>query len=219
MSPSRIYLKDSLDISIPNTASRLIGSIAYFIEPIILTSTLIHVGYSNSFIVNEYGILTGYVLPILLLPSFFTLAISQALLPTVTRLYYKNDIKGVKRKIKQALFFSLLIGIPTTILLMIEPEFFLNLIYHTKKGANYMVFLAPFCLLQYIEAPLAFSLDAIGKSKDNMKATLYGTIVRTALLFLLAFLKIGIWCLIISTALNIIVITFYNLYKIRRYLK
>ena len=82
-----------------------------------------------------------------------------------------------------------------------------------------MVFLAPFCLLQYIEAPLAFSLDAIGKSKDNMKATLYGTIVRTSLLFLLAFLKIGIWCLIISTALNIIVITFYNLYKIRKDLK
>lgn len=219
LSPSRIYLKDSLDISIPNTASRLIGSVAYFIEPIILTSTLIHVGYSNSFIVNEYGILTGYVLPILLLPSFFTLAISQALLPTVTRLYYKNDIQGVKRKIKQALFFSLLIGIPTTILLMIEPEFFLNLIYHTKKGASYMVFLAPFCLLQYIEAPLAFSLDAIGKSKDNMKATLYGTIVRTSLLFLFAFLKIGIWCLIISTALNIIVITFYNLYKILKYLE
>ena len=97
-----------------------------FVEPIILTSTLIHVGYSNSFIVNEYGVLTGYVLPILLLPSFFTLAISQALLPTVTRLYYRNDINGVKRKIKQALFFSLLIGIPTTILLMIEPEFFLN---------------------------------------------------------------------------------------------
>ena len=38
--PSKIYIKDSLDISIPNTASRLIGSISYFLEPIILTSTL-----------------------------------------------------------------------------------------------------------------------------------------------------------------------------------
>ena len=69
LSPSRVYLKDSLDISIPNTASILIGSIAYFIEPIVLTSTLLHVGYSNNFIINEYGILSGYVLPILLLPQ------------------------------------------------------------------------------------------------------------------------------------------------------
>lgn len=218
LTPSKIYLKDSLDISIPNTASRLIGSIGYFVEPIILTSTLLYVGYSNNFIINEYGIISGYVLPILLLPSFFTMAISQALLPTVTKLYYKKDIKGVKRKIKQAISLSLLIGIPTTIILMLEPNFFLNLIYHTEKGANYMIALAPFCLLQYIQSPLAFSLDAIGKSKDNMKSTLYGTIIRTLLLFLLSFLKIGIWGLIISTSINIIIVTFYNLYKVKKYL-
>lgn len=216
--PSKIYMKDSLDISIPTTAGRIIGSIGYFLEPIILSSTLIHMGYSNSYIVNEYGTISGYVLPILLLPSFFTLAISQALLPTVTRLYYKNDISSVRRKIKQGIFFSLLIGVPTTILLMIKPEFFLQFIYHTTKGASYMIVLAPFCLFQYIQAPLSFSLDAIGKSKDNMKATLYGTIVRCGLLFILAFLKIGIWSLIISTCIHILVTTFYNIFKIKKYL-
>ena len=30
------YIKDALDISIPTTLSRLIGSIGYFLEPIIL---------------------------------------------------------------------------------------------------------------------------------------------------------------------------------------
>lgn len=219
LTPSRIYIKDSLDISIPNTASRLIGSIGYFIEPIILTSTLLYIGYSNNFIINQYGIISGYVIPILLLPSFFTMAISQALLPTVTKSYYKKDIKSVKRKIKQAITFSLLIGIPTTLLLMLEPKFFINLIYHTTKGANYMIALAPFCLLQYIQSPLAFSLDAIGKSKDNMKATLYGTLTRTILLFILSLLKIGIWGLIISTSINIIIVTFYNIFKIKKYLK
>lgn len=216
--PSKIYIKDSLDISLPNTASRLIGSIGYFLEPIILTSTLIYVGYSNDFIVSEYGILSGYVIPILLLPSFFTLAISQALLPTVTKLFYKKKLDAVKRKIKQAIFFSLLIGIPTTIILMINPKFFLSLIYKTTKGSTYMIAMAPFCLLQYIQSPLSFSLDAIGKSKDNMKATLYGTITRSVLLFLLSFLKIGIWSLIISTCINICVVTFYNIYKIKKYL-
>ncbi len=217
--PSKIYIKDSLDISIPNTASRLIGSIGYFFEPIILTSSLLYVGYSNQYIVSEYGIISGYVLPILLLPSFFTLAISQALLPTVSKLYYKKNIKEVKRKIKQAIFFSLLIGIPTTICFVISPTIFLKTIYHTTEGANYMTFLAPICLLQYIQAPLSFSLDAIGKSKDNMKASLYGTLARTFFLFSLSFLKIGIWSLIISTSINICIITFYNIQKINKYLK
>lgn len=218
LSPSKIYIKDSLDISLPNTASRLIGSIGYFLEPIILTTTLIYVGYSNNFIIREYGILSGYVIPILLLPSFFTLAISQALLPTVTKLFYKRKFEAVKRKIKQAIFFSLLIGIPATAFFMINPKFFLSVIYKTTEGTNYMIAMAPFCLLQYIQSPLSFSLDAIGKSKDNMKATLYGTITRSVLLFLLSFLKIGIWSLIISTCINICVVTFYNIKKVKKYL-
>lgn len=219
ITPSKLYIKDSLSISIPNTASRLIGSIGYFLEPIILTSSLLYVGYSNQFIITQYGILSGYVLPILLLPSFFTLAISQSLLPVVSNLYSKHDITGTKRKIKQGIFFSLLIGIPATTLLIIFPEIFLKLIYHTTEGINYIQVLAPFCLLQYIQSPLSFSLDAMGKSSDNMKATLYGTIARTGLLFLLSFLKIGIWSLIISTSINILIVTFYNAYKIKKYLK
>ncbi len=217
--PSKLYIKNSLSISIPNTASRLIGSIGYFLEPIILTSSLLYVGYSNQFIITQYGIISGYVLPILLLPSFFTLAISQSLLPVVSNLYSKHDIKGTKRKIKQGIFFSLLIGIPATTLLIIFPEIFLKLIYHTTQGVNYIKVLAPFCLLQYIQSPLSFSLDAMGKSSDNMKATLYGTIARTVLLFLLSFLRIGIWSLIISTSINILIVTFYNAYKIKKHLK
>lgn len=218
LTPSKIYIKDSLEISIPTTTGRLIGSIGYFLEPIILTSTLIYAGYSNNFIITEYGIISGYVFPLLLLPSFFTLAISQALLPTVTKLYYSNNIKAVKRKIKQALYFSLVIGIVVTIVLMIEPHFFLKLIYNTTKGSKYLQVLAPFFLLQYIQSPLAFSLDAIGGSKDNMKSTLYGTIVRCLSLFLLSLLRIGIWSLIISICLSIIVTTLYSMHKVKVHL-
>lgn len=219
ITPSKIYLKDSLNIAIPNTTSRIIGSIGYFLEPIILTSSLLYVGYTNNFIINNYGIITGYVIPILLLPSFFTMAISQALLPVVTKLYIKKNYKETKRKIHQGIFFSLLVGIPITILLIIFPEFFLNLIYNTNEGVNYLRFLAPFCLFQYIQAPLSFSLDAIGRSVDNMKATILGTIIRTFLLFLLSLLKIGIWSLIVSTSINILVVTFYNIKQIRKNLK
>ena len=217
--PSKIYIKDSLDISIPNTTSRLIGSIGYFLEPIILTSSLLLAGYSSNYIVNEYGIISGYVLPILLLPSFFTLAISQSLLPVVTKLYYVNDIKNTKRKIRQAITLSLLIGIPTTILFMLFPKLFLNIIYNTNKGIEYIIILAPFCLLQYIQAPLSFSLDAMGKSIDNMKANIYGTIIRISSLFVFSLFKIGIYSLIISICINIIIVTLYNYKKIKNYLK
>ena len=64
------YIRESLSIGIPNTCGRLIGSIGYFLEPILLTNVLVYVGYSPTFITTEYGILSGYVMPILLLKKY-----------------------------------------------------------------------------------------------------------------------------------------------------
>ena len=41
LKPNKIYLKEELSIAIPNTTGRLIGSIGYFLEPIILTSSIV----------------------------------------------------------------------------------------------------------------------------------------------------------------------------------
>jgi len=213
--PSKKYIKESLSIGIPNTTGRLIGSIGYFLEPIILSSVLLSVGYSNSFITSEYGILSGYVMPLLLLPSFFTMAISQALLPVVSREYAHGNKLGVKRKIKQAIFFSMLIGIPVTILFVLFPETFLQCFYHTSEGAVYMRILAPICLFQYIQSPLSSALDAMGKSKDAMVASTLGMITRTTLLFFLSMFKIGLWGLILAIGINVIVVTLHNIKKVR----
>lgn len=217
--PSKRYIKESLSIGIPNTTGRLIGSIGYFLEPIILTSVLLAVGYKNQFITTEYGILSGYVMPLLLLPSFFTMAISQALLPSLSKEYARNHKKNVARKIKQAIFFSLLLGVPVTILFMLTPTFFLRLIYHTTEGATYMRILAPLCLFQYIQSPLSSALDAMGKSKDAMIASTLGMLTRTSLLFLLSLLKIGLWGLIFAIGTGIIIVTFHNAKKVREALK
>ena len=195
--PKKDYMKESLSIGIPNTTGRLIGSIGYFLEPILLTTTLLAIGYSNKYITTEYGILSGYAMPLLLLPSFFTMAISQALLPVVSREYA---------------------GIPVTIFFIFLPEISLRFIYHTTEGTNYIRFLAPICLFQYIQSPLSSSLDAMGKSKDGMTATLLGQIVRLTFLVLLSLLKIGLWGLIIAISLNVLAVTFYSIKKVRYHL-
>lgn len=210
--------REILNVSIPTTGSRLIGSITYFLEPIILTYVLLQVGYTNDFITNQYGIINGYVFPILLLPSFFTMAISNALLPVMSNNYNNNRKSYAKNKLKQAIIISLLVGIPATIILMIFPEFFLKLIYNTTLGSNYIRIVAPVFILHYIQAPLTITLQAMGKSKIAMKGTLYGSIIRTILLFTTSYLKIGIWGLIIATASNIIYITLQHLYYVKKYI-
>lgn len=216
LKPNKKSVKEVMRIGIPATGSRLIGTIGNFFEPIILTFVLLQIGYDNSFIIREYGILNGYVLPMLLMPSFFSMAISQALIPVVSKSYENKHYLYTKNKIKQAIGFSLLIGVPITILFMIVPDLFLKFIYNTNEGITYLKVLAPIFLFHYVQAPLTSSLQAMGKAKEAMTGTLGGMIIRTILLFLCSYLHIGLWGLVIAMTSNILYVTIHQYRIVKR---
>lgn len=212
-----IIFKDIISVSLPSTGSRLIGSFSMFLEPIIITLVLLKCGYSNKFITYQYGIINGYVYPLLLLPSFFSLAISNALMPVVSNYYSHNNLKYTKYKIKQAIIISLIIGIPCTFLFISFPHYFLKLIYNTNEGIVYIKYVAPVFLLFYIQGPLTSSMQGMNMAKEAMYGTLIGAILKNILLFTLSFLHIGIWGLIISNSFNIVFVTLHHLFCV--YLK
>ena len=214
-----LLLKEIFQISLPNTTSRLIGSITYFLEPIILTNILKNVGYTTDYITIQYGIINGYAYPLLLLPSFFTLAISSSILPIVSSSYSKKNYSYTKKKIKEATLISLLIGIPITLIFIFIPHIPLNIVYNTSLGINYIKVSAPFFLLHYIQSPLTSSLIGMGKSKIAMQGTLYGGIIKIISLIILSYLKIGLYSLIISSILNITIVTIHHIYYVKKYLK
>ena len=217
ITPNLSNIKDILEISLPTTGSRLIGTIGAFFEPIILTFFLLKTGFTNQYILTEYGVLNGYVMPLILLPSFFTGAISQALLPIVSQGYSNKKYEYVRNKIKQALFFSLLIGIPATLIFTFIPEIPLKLIFNTNEGINYIKVLAPICLLHYIQAPLTSTLQAIGKSHTAMLGTLVGMILRTVCLIVCCNMGLGLWSLVIASSVNIIYVTIHHIVEVKKY--
>lgn len=204
-------VKDVLNISIPSTGSRLIGSISYFLEPIILTYAMLKSGSSLSFITSEYGIVTGYVYALLLIPSFFTMAISTSLLPIISKNYAERNIRIVKKGLSQGMLFSLLIGCFFTMLFMLFPNYILKFIYNTTLGSDYVRLIAPFFIFHYIQGPLTTYLQAINKAKCAMYGTLLGSIIKNILLFVLAICNYKIWSLIISTIVNILIVTIHHI--------
>lgn len=214
--PIKKNIKEIINISLPATSSRLIGNIGHFFEPIIITFVLLKIGYSSHYIITEYGTITGYIMPLLLMPSFFTMAISSALIPTISQAMAINNKKYAKTKIKQAIFFSLLIGIPITIIFLSFSEFILNIIYKTNLGITYFKILAPIFILYYIQAPLTSSLQAMGLAKQAMMGTFKGIIIKTILLIILSSLKIGLYGLIIALSVNIIYVTIHHFKCVRK---
>ena len=204
-------VKDVLNISIPSTGSRLIGSISYFLEPIILTYAMLKSGSSLSLITSEYGIVTGYVYALLLIPSFFTMAISTSLLPIISKNYAERNMRIVKKGLSQGMLFSLLIVCFFTMLFMLFPNYILKFIYNTTLGSDYVRLIAPFFIFHYIQGPLTTYLQAINKAKCAMYGTLLGSIIKNILLFVLAICNYKIWSLIISTIVNILIVTIHHI--------
>lgn len=214
--PSKEYIKDIMNICVPSTSSKIVGSISHFLEPIVLINVLSYVGYSNNYIVTEYGIVNGYSLALLLIPQFFTMSISTSLIPELSKSYSIGDIKNCKKRLFQITGLSLMIGAFSTGIIFAVPEYFLNLIYNTNLGANYIRVLAPFFLLYFINTPLASAMQALDMSKDEMQITLLTSFVKLFLLTLLAFLKTGMYSLIISTIITLIYSTYLHIKKVKK---
>ena len=187
--PDKEYVKDVMNICIPSTSSKIVGSIAHFLEPIVLINILSLVGYPSDFIIREYGIINGYSLALLLIPQFFTMSISTSLIPELSKNYSENNISKCKSRILQITGLSLAIGAFSTGIIFVIPEYLLNLIYKTTLGVNYIKVLAPFFLLYFINTPLANALQALDMSREEMNITLITSILKLVLLVILSLFK------------------------------
>ena len=131
------YFKDLLFTSIPLVSSRIIGNIGYFFEPIVLSKTMLFIGYTQEFFLLEYGIYNGYSIALLLMPSFLIQALCTALIPEISKFKSLHNNKMIKKRTKEALFSSFLLGLVSTIIVVLGRNFFLNLIYNKNFVLKY----------------------------------------------------------------------------------
>ncbi len=214
--PDMKTIREVLGVSIPTVSSRFIGNIGFFLEPILLTNILLYVGYSSEFILMEYGAYNAYSIALLTMPSFFVGAISNALIPEISKFFQKRNMEMVRRRFKQAFLFSFLLGVFFTFPIFFFRKPLLWTLYKTVNGADYIKVLSPFFVLFYLESPLISTLQGLGLAKYTMKITFIGVIIKNIVLAVFSFLQIGIYGLIISEIVNIIFVVGTNLYKIKK---
>lgn len=216
LKPTIYTIKEVLNVSLPTVSSRFIGNIGFFFEPILLTNILLFVGYSSDFILMEYGAYNAYSIALLTMPSFFVAAISNALMPEISKFYQKRNVIMLKRRFYQAMRISFFLGLVFSVFILFFKEPLLWILYHTSSGVDYIKVLAPFFVLFYLESPLFSTLQGLGLAKFTMKITFIGVVLKNVVLAFFSFLKIGIYGLIISEIVNIIFVVGTNLWKIKK---
>ncbi len=215
--PSKKHTKDILNISLPTVSSRIIGNIGYFLEPIILTNLLLFSGYTNAYILREYGAYNAYSLALLTMPGFFIAAISTSLLPEISKFHGERNSSMVKRRIKQSLLFALLIGTFFSFIIFTFRDKLLFTLYNTTNGSDYIKILAPFFVLFYLEGVLTSALQALGHAKIAMNITLWGVILKLLVMAILSLCHIGIYSLVIAEIINILFVVLINFKYLKIY--
>ena len=99
-----------MSIALPTTGSRMIGSLSWFFEPIVVAHSLAIAGVIAVTATKQYGALTGFALPLLMLPSFITQSLATSLVPAISEANSKNNMKLVEYLLQQALRFVFLTG-------------------------------------------------------------------------------------------------------------
>lgn len=160
--------RDIFSISLPVTASQLLHSLSNFLEPLILTSLLLHLGYSSEWISQQYGIVNGYVLGMLMIPTFLTTIIYRLALPKLTQAIINKRYTYAQKTLILATLGCLVLGTPFTLLFFFIPDFCLELFYGTNQGAAILRYLAIPFLIYYMQTPLACALQALCKNKTQL---------------------------------------------------
>ena len=100
------------------------------------------------------------------------------------------------------------------------PEFFLNLLYKTTHGSDYIRKISFIFILYYIEAPLSAFLQATNRANLVMYDNFIGILFKTISLFILSFIPgIGLYSLLISSGINILITTIRHIIHIKHLFK
>lgn len=200
-------IKEILSISIPTTSVRLIASIGFFLEPIILTNTLLSSGYSPNYITMEYGIINSYIFPLLSIPSFFSISIASALLPNITKAYANKKYDEFNRKLLKLMFLSMLVGAVCLTVILIFPNEILKLVYNVNFGINYIYLIGPFFLILYMQPTLSVALQAMDKTNKLFLTSTISVIIKYSTLYVLGKIGFGMNALIFAMIAGIVTTT------------
>ncbi|MGD6847083.1 stage V sporulation protein B [Rossellomorea aquimaris] len=182
----RETFNELMSVALPTTGSRMIGSIAWFFEPIVVVNSLALAGVAAGMATKQYGSLTGYALPLLFLPSFITLSLSQSLVPAISEANSQKNFTLIEHRLQQALRFCLITGGISVVILYVYAKPLMQVMYGSESGAGFLMIMAPFFIFYYYQGPLQAVLQALNLARAAMINSLIGAVVKTGVIFILA---------------------------------
>jgi stage V sporulation protein B len=204
---ARKTLRAMAEVAVPVTLSRLIGSLMWAAEPVLVTRSLLRAGATVAQATMWYGQYGGMAIPLLVFPTVFTSALATNLVPAVSEAVAGSERGRVRIRVAQSWRAAAIVGFPASVLLTVYATSLCQAMYHEPEVGPLLAVMAPCGFLLYLQGPLAGVLQGLNRAGAAMRNSVIGGLVRLGLIVLLASNPdLGIlgvaWATTISTCLT-----------------
>ncbi|GGG20017.1 stage V sporulation protein B [Paenibacillus abyssi] len=211
-------LRSLLRVSIPVTLSKMVGSLSYLFESILIARSLALAGIATGIATAQYGSLQGMIIPIVLLPTALTYSLSVSLVPSLSEAAARGDRAIIHKRLHQSMRLALVSGAPFVVAMWLLAEPICRVLFHHPEIAPMLRMMAPVALFIYLQAPLQAALQALDKPGTALKNTFIGAAIKLILIMQLASKpEFGIYGALIAINVNIVLVTLLHYMSVLRF--
>lgn len=215
--PGASIFRSLLGIAIPVTGSRMIGSLSYLLESILIARSLAAAGLTAAAATAQYGALQGMVIPVLLLPGVLTHSLAVSLVPSLSDAAARGDWQTIHKRLNQSMRLAVVTGAPFIVLMGLLAEPLCQLLYGDHSMAGMLRWMAPIAVFLYMQAPLQAALQALDRPGTALFNTFAGAAVKLVLIVQLATQPAyGILGAVIAIGVNMVLVTLLHWFSVAR---
>lgn len=176
-----VQLAVNYRLALPITANHVCLHLMQSFEAVLLPMMLVTCGQTNEEALTAYGVLTGMTMPLVLFPATFTNAMSQALLPDISKSWQTQNLSRLSKNMSLALTLACSLGI------MCIPGFFFygagfgGIIFDNTKVIEQVRLMCLICPVVFLSTPLSSALNAMGKTGTVFISSMLAQLIRLAL--------------------------------------
>jgi stage V sporulation protein B len=183
-STKRVF-KEILALALPITIGSIVVPLVNMVDSTLILPRLQAGGFSETQALALYGDLSGAAMPLVNVPTIFTLALSTSLVPAISNAFAHNNKGQIQKLSSLAMRIGMMIGLPAALGLFLLAEPISILLYKNVDVARSLAVVAFAVIFISLNQTTAPVLQGLGKTYLPVSHMFTGLVIKVVINYLL----------------------------------
>lgn len=175
-----------LKMAAPSAGTAILANVFASVATIIFPQRLLLAGYTHAEAVSALGLISGMIMPILMLPSALITALCTLLLPSISAGTARGDHADLRRKIGKGMETVGLLGLPSTALLLPFAPILCTLLFGQTAPVALVSLMSLEVVVTYYMLLATSILNGLGRQKQVLYFAGVAEALQLALVWVLS---------------------------------